>query len=345
MATPKDNTTTKKAVSSMGMTFESGNPATYPIAYDDNVWDNVFEGSELASILGGSGQFDQHVINETLAEKINAAATTETLTEALEDLEEDIDSALSDKVDKSTNKAFSTFQWDAYAGRVLASDTDTAFVDLDVANDDRVTISYGYVGPQSGREYFAWFTFHISPTQTETVQVGRHNPLILRAHRDGDDNIYFTRESYPKMMADVSPSQASFVRELHDGNVYEYEPTEDFQMPRIPKADENRLGIAIYITPQTDVEMRFIAAYGPVYWLGAAPSDFTLRYGTRWLMSIVDGICSLQPVYGYEPEEANSPLVFTNATPDDDDEEPEEEPILQVAGNNSELASDGEVVE
>lgn len=76
MATPKKQSTTKSPVSSMGLTFESGNPDNYPIAYVDNVWDIAAANSQLALKLGNSGQFDQHTINEDLATaaRTNAAA-------------------------------------------------------------------------------------------------------------------------------------------------------------------------------------------------------------------------------------------------------------------------------
>jgi len=80
MATPKKQSTTKSPVSSMGLTFESGNPDNYPIAYVDNVWDIAAANSQLALKLGNSGQFDQHTINEDLATAARAnAAAIETL--------------------------------------------------------------------------------------------------------------------------------------------------------------------------------------------------------------------------------------------------------------------------
>ena len=70
MATPINPNTSKNVVSSMGSTFESGNPNEYPIAYDDNVWDVVTnEDTEMKELLGGIGQFDQHTINKNLATK------------------------------------------------------------------------------------------------------------------------------------------------------------------------------------------------------------------------------------------------------------------------------------
>ena len=78
MATPKKQSTTKSPVSSMGLTFESGNTADYPIAYSDNVWDIAVANTQLALKLGNSGQFDQHTINEDLAAAAQAT-TVETV--------------------------------------------------------------------------------------------------------------------------------------------------------------------------------------------------------------------------------------------------------------------------
>jgi hypothetical protein len=76
MATPKKNNIVKSPISSMGLTFESGNPAEYPIAYSDNIWDLVRAATSpnLADTLGVDGQYDQHTINEVLAEKISLLA-------------------------------------------------------------------------------------------------------------------------------------------------------------------------------------------------------------------------------------------------------------------------------
>ena len=351
MATPKSNSNTKVTQTSFGISLASANRDGFPLTYGDDVWDNVYEGSELADILAGSGQFDQHTVNEALAEKINAAATAGVLAEAVQSLADDLEDGLDLKIDKASHKTFGTFRWNPTASRTEASDTDAAFLALDVADGDLVTVAYGYVNNSSGVEYFGWFAYHITPTETEEVQIGRHNPLILRAHRDTDDNLYFTRESYPKTMMDstphgVWPAGGAWIHELHDGNVYEYEPTADFTMPRIPAAEHNRLGIAIYITPQSDCEMQFFAAYGPVLWLGEAPADFTLRYGTKWLMTIVDGICSLQPIMGYEPDDPASPLTFTSGG-EEEEEEPtgDESPVTLNANNSGTINEDGEEVE
>ena len=76
MAQAKKPTTTKSPISSMGLTFESGNPANYPIAYGDNIWDIAQQNSELADKLGGVGQYDQHTINEVFAGGISKIAET-----------------------------------------------------------------------------------------------------------------------------------------------------------------------------------------------------------------------------------------------------------------------------
>ena len=76
MAQAKKPTTAKSPISSMGLTFESGNPANYPIAYCDNIWDIAQQGTELAEKLGGIGQYDQHTINEMFAGGISKIAET-----------------------------------------------------------------------------------------------------------------------------------------------------------------------------------------------------------------------------------------------------------------------------
>lgn len=60
--------TSKTTETSLGLTLAPSSDAL-PIAYDDNVWDIVDASSPLASIMpNGAGQYDQHAINEALAE-------------------------------------------------------------------------------------------------------------------------------------------------------------------------------------------------------------------------------------------------------------------------------------
>lgn len=69
MTTPKIDTTNKVDQQNMGLSMKSSNPNEFPILYNDDVWDVIEENSALAEKLGGGGQFDQHQINEALAEK------------------------------------------------------------------------------------------------------------------------------------------------------------------------------------------------------------------------------------------------------------------------------------
>ena len=68
MATPKKNTTTKDALHALPIALKSSNGDEFPIAYCDNIWDIVAAQSKLIGVLGSIGQYDQHTINEALAE-------------------------------------------------------------------------------------------------------------------------------------------------------------------------------------------------------------------------------------------------------------------------------------
>ena len=68
MATPKKNTTTKDALHALPIALKSSNGDEFPIAYCDNIWDIVAAQSKLIGVLGSIGQYDQHSINEALAE-------------------------------------------------------------------------------------------------------------------------------------------------------------------------------------------------------------------------------------------------------------------------------------
>ena len=72
MATPKIDNSTKIEQSGFGISFKSANPAEYPIAYQDDLWDVVDKTSNLAKVLNtqSDGQYDQHSINEELSKGI-----------------------------------------------------------------------------------------------------------------------------------------------------------------------------------------------------------------------------------------------------------------------------------
>ena len=67
MSTPKKETTEKTSQFGFGLTFKSANPADYPVTYQDDVWDVVQPDSNLNTVMGEPGQYDQHTINEELA--------------------------------------------------------------------------------------------------------------------------------------------------------------------------------------------------------------------------------------------------------------------------------------
>ena len=81
MATNKLSTSTKVQQSKSGLSFASANPNEFPIAYQDELWDNVDEVTQpnLTALLGGAAQYDQHTINEALAASIGG--TGDSLTE------------------------------------------------------------------------------------------------------------------------------------------------------------------------------------------------------------------------------------------------------------------------
>ena len=55
-------------ISSLPFTLQSGNPEEYPIAYGDNVWDEVNPNGPLSTVLSsGKTSATQHEINEWLA--------------------------------------------------------------------------------------------------------------------------------------------------------------------------------------------------------------------------------------------------------------------------------------
>lgn len=70
--TPIDPSTEKVRQTRFPLSLAPSSPTTFPIAYSDNLWDVVTAGQTLASLLGGPGQYDQHAINEALAQLIQA---------------------------------------------------------------------------------------------------------------------------------------------------------------------------------------------------------------------------------------------------------------------------------
>lgn len=64
--TAKKNNVTKVTQTNFGLSFASANPAEYPVAYQEELWDRAAEGSALAALMGGVGQYDQSSINEAI---------------------------------------------------------------------------------------------------------------------------------------------------------------------------------------------------------------------------------------------------------------------------------------
>lgn len=63
---PKTSSQDKNAKTQLGLTLAPA-ASSYPISYVEDNWDVVQSGSDLAAVLGATGQFDQHSINEALA--------------------------------------------------------------------------------------------------------------------------------------------------------------------------------------------------------------------------------------------------------------------------------------
>lgn len=63
----QSNTTTKATETKLNLTLGQGSKSA-PVAYSDAVWDVAETDSNLASMMGGAGQYSQHEINARLAE-------------------------------------------------------------------------------------------------------------------------------------------------------------------------------------------------------------------------------------------------------------------------------------
>ena len=71
MSTPTNPSTDKVPQTRFPLSLAPSSPTTFPISYADNIWDVVTEGQTLADMLGQPGQYDQHTINEQLAQLIH----------------------------------------------------------------------------------------------------------------------------------------------------------------------------------------------------------------------------------------------------------------------------------
>lgn len=72
MSNPVNPSTDKVTQTRFPLSLAPSSPTTFPIAYADNIWDVAAAGSTLAFLLEGPGQYDQHTINEALAQLIHA---------------------------------------------------------------------------------------------------------------------------------------------------------------------------------------------------------------------------------------------------------------------------------
>lgn len=67
MSNPLNPNTNKVPQSLFPLSLKPSSPTSFPLAYGDNIWDVVQEGSSLAELTEAIGQFDQHTINELFA--------------------------------------------------------------------------------------------------------------------------------------------------------------------------------------------------------------------------------------------------------------------------------------
>lgn len=70
MSNPINPSTEKVTQTRFPLSLAPSSPSTFPISYADNIWDVVTAGQTLAALLGQPGQYDQHAINEALAQLI-----------------------------------------------------------------------------------------------------------------------------------------------------------------------------------------------------------------------------------------------------------------------------------
>lgn len=67
MANPIDGSTTKVSQHALPVSLKPSNPNSFPLAYASDLRDIAYENTDLASVMGSTGQFTQAQINEALA--------------------------------------------------------------------------------------------------------------------------------------------------------------------------------------------------------------------------------------------------------------------------------------
>lgn len=67
MSTTPVNPSTEKVEQSFLPISLKPSSSRFPIAYADNVWDVAGVGSSLSALTEGTGQYDQHTLNELFA--------------------------------------------------------------------------------------------------------------------------------------------------------------------------------------------------------------------------------------------------------------------------------------
>lgn len=70
MSNPINPSTDKVRQVFYPLSLKPSNDEEFPISYADNIWDVVGVGSTLAALTQGTGQYDQHTINELFAQAI-----------------------------------------------------------------------------------------------------------------------------------------------------------------------------------------------------------------------------------------------------------------------------------
>lgn len=74
MSTPVNPSTEKVYQDYFPLSLKPSNEQQFPIAYADALWDVAIDGSALAALAEGTGQFDQHTVNELFAQAIASFA-------------------------------------------------------------------------------------------------------------------------------------------------------------------------------------------------------------------------------------------------------------------------------
>lgn len=94
----------------------------------------------------------------------------------------------------------------------------------------------------------------------------------------------------------VNTNNFSGITALEDNTSYIVVTSSNITLPSIPSANDNRYGITVQITADTnDVSISFPTGYVPK-WYGNEPNDTLISAGKTIILSILDGICAFNEV-------------------------------------------------